>query len=362
MARSVIFGATIGQIAEMIAEGSQPISSVASEAAMLALPDNPGQRAIRTDLTPNQIFTQTQSPASTLANWQITTADVASEVAFTPNGNITETNVQTAVQGVRNRAQPVDSDLTDIAELTPANDDMMQRKAGAWANRTVAQVKVDLSLSGTNTGDQTITLISDVTGSGTGAFATTIANDAVTNAKLANVPTATFKGRTTAATGDPEDLTQAQATALLKAATASLQGAMSAADFTKLATYPAAFSDAFQASDAEVTTTSTTEIAAAALTFSGLVVGRKYTTDISAELANSSGTQNAIGRVLFDDTTEVLAYISANGVGDQYGAMGGIIQFTATATSHMLDFKLKSTSGASTAKIRRMHGNVRRVD
>lgn len=42
-------------------------------------------------------------------------------------------------------------------------------------------------------------------------------NDAVTNAKLANVDTATFKGRTTAGTGDPEDLTVAQATALLNA-------------------------------------------------------------------------------------------------------------------------------------------------
>jgi len=69
--------------------------------------------------------------------------------------------------------------------------------------------------SGTNTGDQTITLTGDVTGSGTGSFAATIANDAVTNAKLANMATATFKGRTTAGTGDPEDLTVTQATALL---------------------------------------------------------------------------------------------------------------------------------------------------
>lgn len=42
------------------------------------------------------------------------------------------------------------------------------------------------NLSGTNTGDQTITLTGNVTGSGTGSFATTIANLAVTNAMIAN--------------------------------------------------------------------------------------------------------------------------------------------------------------------------------
>jgi len=41
------------------------------------------------------------------------------------------------------------------------------------------------NLSGTNTGDQTITLTGDVTGTGTGSFATTIANNAVTNVKVA---------------------------------------------------------------------------------------------------------------------------------------------------------------------------------
>lgn len=40
--------------------------------------------------------------------------------------------------------------------------------------------------SGTNSGDQTITLTSDVTGTGTGSFATTIASNAVTTAKINN--------------------------------------------------------------------------------------------------------------------------------------------------------------------------------
>jgi hypothetical protein len=40
------------------------------------------------------------------------------------------------------------------------------------------------AITGTNTGDQTITLTQDVTGSGTGSFATTIAPNAVTSAKI----------------------------------------------------------------------------------------------------------------------------------------------------------------------------------
>ncbi|MDI1345260.1 MAG: hypothetical protein PSV22_14330 [Pseudolabrys sp.] len=40
--------------------------------------------------------------------------------------------------------QAWDADLDAIAALAPANDDFIQRKAGAWTNRTVAQVQTDL--------------------------------------------------------------------------------------------------------------------------------------------------------------------------------------------------------------------------
>jgi hypothetical protein len=51
---------------------------------------------------------------------------------------------------------------------------------------TDAQQTVIQNTSGTNTGDQTITLTGDVIGSGTGSFAATIANDAVSLDKIAN--------------------------------------------------------------------------------------------------------------------------------------------------------------------------------
>jgi hypothetical protein len=65
-------------------------------------------------------------------------------------------------------------------------------------------------------------LTGDVTASA-GSNSTTIANDAVTNAKLANVATATIKGRITAGTGDPEDLTPAQVIEVIGAATPAIR-------------------------------------------------------------------------------------------------------------------------------------------
>ena len=70
------------------------------------------------------------------------------------------------------------------------------------------------NLSGTNTGDQTITLTSDVTGSGTGSFAATIAAGAVTNAKLDSMTGPTVKGRSSGS-GAPSDLSMATLNGML---------------------------------------------------------------------------------------------------------------------------------------------------
>jgi hypothetical protein len=40
--------------------------------------------------------------------------------------------------------EPLDADLTAIAGLSPSNDDIIQRKSGAWTNRTLAQLKADI--------------------------------------------------------------------------------------------------------------------------------------------------------------------------------------------------------------------------
>ena len=48
--------------------------------------------------------------------------------------------------------QDGNADLTAISGLTPSNDDVLQRKSGAWVNRTVAQVKTDLNLQKSDVG------------------------------------------------------------------------------------------------------------------------------------------------------------------------------------------------------------------
>jgi len=42
----------------------------------------------------------------------------------------------------------LDPDLTAIGALSPSDDDVIQRKAGAWTNRTMAQLAADLPASG----------------------------------------------------------------------------------------------------------------------------------------------------------------------------------------------------------------------
>lgn len=78
------------------------------------------------------------------------------------------------------------------------------------ADRTLT-MSGNATISGTNTGDQTITLTGDVTGSGIGSFAATIANGAVTYAKMQDVSaTSRILGRRSSGAGDVEENTLSQ--------------------------------------------------------------------------------------------------------------------------------------------------------
>ncbi len=85
------------------------------------------------------------SAVAARTNLGLGTAATQPSTAFDPAGSAA------AAQAA---SQPLDSDLTTLSNLIPTTDNFIQSKAGAWASRTIAQVKTDLSLSGTNAGDQ----------------------------------------------------------------------------------------------------------------------------------------------------------------------------------------------------------------
>lgn len=65
------------------------------------------------------------------------------------------------------------------------------------------------------TGSGITSLTGDVTGTGPGATATTIASNVVSNSKLAQMPTMTIKGNNTGGTANADDLTTTEVTAML---------------------------------------------------------------------------------------------------------------------------------------------------
>lgn len=71
--------------------------------------------------------------------------------------------VTSALQAQIAGKQPLDSDLTTIAGLSPSANDLLQFKAGAWAARSPSQLKTDLALTKADVGLSNVDNTSDAT-------------------------------------------------------------------------------------------------------------------------------------------------------------------------------------------------------
>lgn len=141
----------------------------------------------------------------------------AADVTFTPASNIAATDVQAAIEEVNAERQPLDATLTALAGVTSAAD-RVPYFTGADAASVATFTAFGRSLvddADAAAGRTTLELQDLATLDTVGT--SQIDNDAVTNAKLANMAAGTYKMRVTASTGDPEDATAAQATAGLNA-------------------------------------------------------------------------------------------------------------------------------------------------
>jgi hypothetical protein len=175
--------------------------------------------------------------------------------------------------------------------------------------------------SGTNTGDNAVNslysgLVSNATHTGdvTGSVALTIGANKVANSMLAQVATATIKGRATTATGNVEDLTAAQVRTLLNVADGATANTGTVTSVT--GTAPVVSSGG---------TTPAISMAAATTSVSGYLTSTDWTTFNSKQPAGTyaTGTGSASGANTGDETTATIktklgiTTLSGSNTGDQ---------------------------------------------
>lgn len=176
-----------------------------------------------TSVTMSGDATIVASGALTIANSAITNAKVSASAAidFSKLATLTSGNILVGSVGGVPTSVAMSGDATIVASgaLTIANSAITNAKVSATAaidfSKLASLTSGNILVGSAGNVPTSVTMSGDATIVASGAL--TIANNAVTNAKLAQIATATFKGRTTAGTGDVEDLTATQATALLNA-------------------------------------------------------------------------------------------------------------------------------------------------
>lgn len=139
-----------------------------------------------------------------------------------------DTNVQSILTTHESRLDTAETDIdaveavntTQDSRLTSAESNLSALNIMAGLPNPFATAASDVAIAdaGTHfTTDNVEAALQEIASTSTAFISTArIQADAVTNAKLANMATQTIKGRNTAGTGDPEDLTASQAAGIVR--------------------------------------------------------------------------------------------------------------------------------------------------
>lgn len=237
-----------------------------------------------------------------------------------------------------------------------------------------------LTLAGVNTGDQTITLTGDVTGSGTGSIVAAIANDAVSYAKMQNVSASDkLLGRASSGAGDVEEITCTSAgRALIDDADAAAQratlglGTAATLDFDT-DTALAANSDARLATQKAVKAyvdAIVTGGASDVMIFKGIIdastnpnypaadAGNLYKISVAGKIGGASGANVEVGDTVYcivdGSAAGTQAAVGANWVISQVNIDGAVVGPASATDGHVVVFdgatgKLMKDSGLTLA-------------
>jgi hypothetical protein len=75
---------------------------------------------------------------------------------------VTPATLAVVLSATTSAYQPLDSDLTVIAAIVPADDDIIQRKAGSWVKRTITQFVDDIKNTPVVFGNKSISLTDNI--------------------------------------------------------------------------------------------------------------------------------------------------------------------------------------------------------